>query len=373
MEVFGLVIIMLVTLFLLVLALIKINRLEYQRDCVPRVFQFNNKFDNYTLSDPLRFPFSKVIEKYGIQKVDKFEDANIILFSDYTLYDQNFNKINYKPKCNYKVFAINGVDLLANKKILAQRLEGTEYIPKSYPLGCDQSMKRLLDDHKNEKMYILKKNIQRQEGNLITTDVNYILGGKAHEDSYVVAQELLQDPLLVNGRKINMRIYLLIVIKKNLCDWYIYNDGFIYYTPKHFVKGSSDKDVNITTGYIDRKVYEENPLTIKDLYKDMGIRNSHILQKNIEKCVSVVKNKYRDDFVKLNSETPGIKFCVYGIDIAPNEDLDVVIIEANKGCSLNYHDERDGALKFGMIRDAFAVVNILDTNSADNFIEINES
>ena len=38
----------------------------------------------------------------------------------------------------------------------------------------------------------------------------------------------------------------------------------MYYTPKFFQPNSIDKDRNITTGYIDRQVYVENPLTTQD-------------------------------------------------------------------------------------------------------------
>ena len=163
-----------------------------------------------------------------------------------------------------------------------------------------------------------------------------------------MAQELLQNPLIVNKRKINLRIYLLIVIKNNLCDWFIYNNGFIYYTPQYFEKGSVEKDTNITTGFIDRKVYDTNPLTIKDLYVYLGDKKSFILQKNINVCFRELRNKYKSEFVKLNKDTPGIKFCIYGIDIAPDENLEVLVIEANKGCSLDYKDKKDGEVKYNM-------------------------
>ena len=171
-----------------------------------------------------------------------------------------------------------------------------------------------------------------------------------------------------------MRIYLLIVIKNNVCDWYIYNNGFMYYTPKHFIKGSMDKDVNITTGFIDRHVYDENPLTIQEMYKHIGREHAQILQGNIEKCFSKVCTRYKADFIKLNKDTPGIKFCIYGIDIAPDDKLDVLLIECNKGPSLDYKDKKDGALKYGMVRDAFAMVGIIPWGkgnaSPKNFIEI---
>lgn len=363
----------LVFLIVIVLALKKYRkREEHDMMCLPKFFQFNEKFDNYLKSDPMRVPFSDIAKDFDIPLVDSFFEANVIMFSDYTLYDQNFDKIPYKEKCNYKIFAINGIDLLANKKLLAERLENSGLIPKSFPLDNEEYKQELKNAHNENSIYIIKKNIQRQEGNLITKDINYILE-KAWDDNYVVAQELLQNPLIVNKRKINMRIYLLIVIKNNLCDWYIYNNGFIYYTPQYFEKGSTEKDANITTGFIDRKVYETNPLTIKDLYNHLGKKDGDKLQKNIENAFYKLRQKYKNDFVQLNKNTPGLKFCIYGIDIAPDEDLNVLIIEANKGCSLDYKSKKDGQVKYNMVRDAFGLVGILPFKNEveeDNFIQI---
>jgi hypothetical protein len=60
----------------------------------------------------------------------------------------------------------------------------------------------------------MKKNIQRQEGLKISKDKNEILN--CYKDGYAVVQELLQDPYLINGRKINLRVYCLFIKKSNL-------------------------------------------------------------------------------------------------------------------------------------------------------------
>jgi hypothetical protein len=63
----------------------------------------------------------------------------------------------------------------------------------------------------------------------------------------------------------NLRIYVLVVCNKNNYNIYAYINGFMYYTSKFFEKNSMDFDKNITSGYIDRQVYKENPLTHEDL------------------------------------------------------------------------------------------------------------
>jgi len=111
----------------------------------------------------------------------------------------------------------------------------------------------------------MKKNIQRQEGLKISNSKHEILDG--YKNGYVLVQELLQDPYLISGRKTNMRFYVLVVCKANNTDCYVHKDGFMYYTKVPFVKNSLDDAPNITTGYIDRQVYIDNPLTHYDLRK----------------------------------------------------------------------------------------------------------
>ena len=355
-------------MLLLVLFIMKWRKTDTS-ECKYRIYQLNAKFNNYEQSDKLQFPFNEVVNNNDIEIADSFKNANVIMFTDYSLYDQNFSKIPYKERCNYKVFAINGIDMLANKKILSDKLGHTDIVPISYSLDNNEMKQKLVQENYEGRTYILKRNVQRQDGLLITQDLNYIVN-QAWIDNYVVAQELLQDPYLVNGRKINLRVYLLIVIRNNLCDWYIYNDGFIYYAPEYYKKGDLSTEVNITTGLKDRAIYKENPLTHQDLYKTMEINDSVKLQKNIRNGFAKIYDIYREDLVSLNKGSPGLKWCLYGCDIAPNYQLEVKLIECNKGASLDKKDDRDGVLKYGMIRDAFSVVNIISGHS-DNFIKIN--
>jgi len=51
----------------------------------------------------------------------------------------------------------------------------------------------------------------------------------------------------------------------------------LYYTPNKFNYESNDKNCHITSGYVDGKIYEENPLTLRDFYKYLD-QNGHNLQ-----------------------------------------------------------------------------------------------
>jgi hypothetical protein len=375
--VFTVLIIILIVLLFVVLV-INHKRQFYEEKIYTqqnKIYQCNDKFETKAKSDPLSSPFKEIIESHGFELCDNFNEANIILFSDFSLIDQNIKSVKFNSKLQpYYVYGICGSDEMANKALLADCVKHnckdyTKYIPKSYILHSEEDIEILKKEHDDSKIYIIKKNIQRQEGNMITRDIDYITM-QATKDEYVVCQELLQNPYLVNKRKINMRVYMLVIVADNKSSFYIYNNGFMYYTPKYFSKNSLEKDVNITTGYIDRKVYKENPLTIQDFTNKLGKADSKLLWENLIETFKFVKTCYRKKMIEKNQEIHGIKFNIYGVDIAPDENLNTQVIEINKGPDLSYKDERDKQVKLNLVIDCLTLVKLIKNGDPTNFIKV---
>jgi hypothetical protein len=204
---------------------------------------------------------------YGIKSSNVIFDTEKMIFIPCT-YDDPEKEIDNmkKTKDNYYMI-INKCDIFVGKNYLWNFLKMfygnkvIKFLPQSYITYENDSMEEFKKEYDKNKLYIMKKNVQRQEGIIITKDYDKLINGI--KDEFIIIQELLQNPFILNGRKINLRVYILVVVKNNKCSTYVYNDGFMYYTPQFFVKGSADIDRNVTTGYIDRKVYEENPVVKK--------------------------------------------------------------------------------------------------------------
>lgn len=346
---------LLIAILFLVLLVVILLRKNYNQ--IYEVYQVNDEFDFTKPSDELYQPLNQLFTT-----VDNIKDAQLITFTDYGRIDQNIDKLPVSGKTY--VYAIQGSDIMADKASLADvfyRNKLDVYIPKTYIFN-NQPMQL-----QEGNIYFLKKNVQRQEGALITRNIEYIKKQAGH-DGYVVCQELLQDPFLVDGRKINMRVYMLIVTYPTFKIYY-YNNGFIYYAPSKFVKNSIDKDVNITTGYVDREIYRYNPLTHSDLYMQIGKQKSSVLQKNIKDVFTKFKNAYSNTLIDLNKNKK--RFNVFGVDIAPDESLGVKIMEINKSPDLSYKDERDANVKLNMVIDMFNLVGILKSaGNKNNFISV---
>lgn len=333
---------------------------------------------NQTLKD--------VLDKHG------FDETKV---DDYTLYFPcSYNNIKKEvlasslanTSANQKFFIVNNADELSSKDHIWKNLvrtyglsESSKIMPRSYILYQNEDMERFKKEYSRKKTYIMKKNIQRQEGLKITKRKKDILSG--FNNQYVVAQELLQDPYTIDKRKTNMRFYLLLVCKNNKITAYVHDNGFVYYTKVPFKKNTTSTDINITTGYIDREVYKTNPLTLQDfreyLDKDRELSSEEIniftsgnylseyafnnCHKVLNKLVESIKHTVCVGS-KLQYNT---SFQLFGVDIAFNNKLDAQIIEVNKGPDLGKKDDRDGVIKTKVVEDILKVIHVIDSDDHD--------
>jgi hypothetical protein len=316
-------------------------------------------------------------------------------------YDEINNEIDkLSPEEDQRVFIIHNADdisakdYLWNRLVISHGLEKAKTImPNTYLLNNSVDRDRLKKEFSKNNIYIMKKNIQRQEGLKITNDLNEILDAPK---SYVVVQEMLQDPYVINvsknilttdNRKTNMRFYVLVVCKDSNMDVYVFNDGFMYYTNEAFKKGSLESGPTITTGYIDRQIYENNPLTQSDFkqYLDKPGRSLNAAESSVKsqglKISNVVFNRIykllQDVFMSsIGKACEGTKlknnvsFQLFGVDVAVNDQLWPMVMEANKGPSLQIMSERDGQVKKKCVKDILKIVGALQNDSDNGFIQI---
>ena len=332
--------------------------------------------------------FTDVLKEYGIKKDNK--DWVIYFPCSYNNAHKEIEKV--KPaNPDQRVFIVTNTDEISSKSDLWKNLlkrygreEALKMSPKTYILYDNNDLELLKKEFNKKTNYILKKNIQRQEGIKITNDKNEILNGS--KDKYVVAQELLNDPYLIRGRKTNMRFYLLLVCQNNEVTAYVHDDGFMYYTKVPFKKDSNKFNSNITTGYIERWIYKVNPLTHQDYRTYLDDHNRELISSEKEiinsgqQLSQVVFSKIYDllgkvvDSVK-HSVCNGthlqnhITFQLFGADIAVDDKMNPKIIEVNIGPNLGTHDGRDSELKHRVVRDIFKVLKIVP-NEGNGFIQI---
>lgn len=292
-----------------------------------------------------------------------------------------------------RIFMLNNTDYMVSKLALWKYLKekygakvASGFIPYSWDLTDDNEVEIFKKEFSPDKLYITKNNHQRQEGLEIHNKLDTIINSR---DKYLLVQELLQDPYLISGRKINLRVYVLVIKDNNSnIKILVYRDGFMYYTSELFEKGNNKFEKNITTGYIDRKIYEENPLTHMDLRKYLDsnremtpieqyikdnypkVKISEYVFSQIYELIAFVFQTYENI---VGSKSKGVSFQVYGVDVAINDKLKPMIMEINKGPDLGAKDGRDRELKMNLARDILKSTGLLSNDSSNNFITVLEN
>ncbi len=298
-----------------------------------------------------------------------------------------------------RVFIIDGANEITAKNYMWKNMlnhhgfrKVLSLAPNTYLLYGQQKtsdIERLKKDHYDGKMYIMKKNIQRQNGIKITDNISEIIN---NHEKYILVQELVQNSFLVNGYKINLRVYVVVICHKNQTNVYMFNNGFMYYTKRKFVKGLRDSENHITTGYVERDVYYKNPLTHDDFkrYLDMnsgeryhqtnnpkiltlnessirsqGLKVSDIVFNRIEKLLADVFISFKGYICnKVSSDGKDLHIYndysvqIFGADVAIDDQLQPMIIEVNKGPDLSPKDDRDGVVKRKMMNDVLEKIGM---------------
>ena len=312
---------------------------------------------------PISFIVS--LHKTGVALNESYSiDTDMIIFRNHVI---GLDDIRWITPRVVTVYGLVSTNVFADKRHVYNPGLSLDVIDTEEERG--NFITKLKHDHMN-KVYVFKKNTQRQSGIYVSksdVDTERVVG----IGEYCVVQEGVLDPYKVNGRKINIRLYMAIVycpITREFKKPWLHDDGFVYYTkgvvPMGGYNNENITDENyVTTGYIDRKVYDNNPMTMKELFAYMKHHGTEPakLWSNIESSVydCVCKHVMPKALTKERSIDKHIndkhkRFMVFGVDMSVSRDLATCVMEINKGPDLGIKDTRDGDVKTRMMR------NVLD-------------
>jgi hypothetical protein len=323
-----------------------------------------------------------VIDENKFTKVTEGDEWDSYVPCDYTgaqgeLQQNNFFK---DPKFRNKiVLTIDGIDEIAAKDRLWNLLlkfygreKAEQLVPKSWCTYDNDQMDHFFNSYDGTgKQFIMKKNEQRQLGLAVIDSKDKAKG--ALQDGYVVIQEILDDPYLIDGRKTNFRVYVLITCSSQGKKCYVYNNGFLYYSKAKFTDGRTTDQI-ITTGYLPREVYEKNPLTLFDLYAYLDKREGSGAGLRVQK---MIRSLFANVFQALkhgvcSKGNPDVLYGqLYGADVQMNNRMDkAVLVESNKGPSLQKMDSKDEKVKKNMIRDYYQIMGLVKKDGKNGFTEV---
>jgi len=326
-----------------------------------------------------------ILDNNNIIKSD--DNWNIYIPCGYNDVEEELKKILIKDnKINKYIFGLNGCDTIVSKNKIWESLVGcfgrkhaSLLMPESFILDDLNELELFRKSYNASlnEIYILKKNIQRKEGLKLTRDYFEIIDGA--KDDYRIAQKYITNLYLINQRKVNLRIYLLIVIKDNYIYFYTSDKGKCIYTNKKYNDNDLDFESNITSYNLDMTVYKENPRNFEELalfidqnesenimkYKDSKylFNKINLLMEEISICLS--KNLYQSKNIKKT-----IAFQLFGADVIFDTELHPYLLEFNKGPDMSPRDEIDENMKNNVQTDMLKIVGILPDNGRNSFRQI---
>lgn len=276
--------------------------------------------------------------------------------------------LKIKGADNKYVFGINGCDHIVSKNYLwfllkecMGRSQAGNLMPMTFILNDHKDMDYFRQKvYKRNNIYILKKNVQRKEGLKLTKDLKTIENAKF--ENYKVVQEYKTNLYLINKRKVNLRIYLLIVMKNDKKYFYLARDGKCIYTFKEYNDNDLDFESNITSYHLDMNVYKKNPRTFNELktYINNDGNNGDALFRRIDSsmikicsCLSNDKAVFQSDNLKKSTT-----FQLFGIDYIFDKDCNPYLLEMNKGPDMIPRDDIDKVLKTKVQSHMFSKVGI---------------
>jgi len=314
-----------------------------------------------------------IFSEHGMTLAPSAEEADLFLPCSYSYAERELS-MAIPENSDSLVYAIPGMDNVVSKDglwlclVRKYGLSGaTQLMPMTYVLYDQADRSRFIHGASfqttttsgGNAVYIVKKNIQRQEGLLLMRKSDLLASPlqlqNLSQQGYVVLQEFMDDPYLIAGHKINLRVYVFVKCRGGQQSAYMYPDGFVYYTPKVYMY-STDPGSTITTGY-SRELYEKYPLSHSDLRRYLGFNASmtlfHNIRDNIKKTMKAVTS------VICTMQKGRANFQLFGTDFQINQDLSVRVLEWNKGPSMSEFDTRDAALKKDVQAAALSLLGII--------------
>lgn len=291
---------------------------------------------------------------------------------DFNYFSESYNKSKPELKDRKTIFAISGCDLLASKDKLWQALE-TKYtrsearliMPETYITANKHDMELFKQRFNSKKIYICKKNIQDKKGlELVSGDYNLIIK-KVYSEKYKLVQEYLENPLLIKGRKLNLRLYFVVLCDESV-KMYLYSEGKCIYTNKNYSKNANINDLesHITSVNLDVAIYDDLPESMEDLKKFLGDDKFRSLFDKIIAKLKKITLTIKPNVCNINKDYDG--FQLFGLDIIIDEKMNPYVLEFNKGPAMTYKTKNDKKLKTQLFNDLFCLANLSEKDKCSS-------
>lgn len=232
-----------------------------------------------------------------------------------------------------------------------------------------------LDEYKKSpnQLWIMKPVGKAQgRGIFIITNLNQLInwknslkGGQENlVNELFIAQKYIMNPLLIGGKKFDLRIYAL-VTTYNPLTVYFYRSGFARFTSQRFSTNFEDISNNLV--HLTNVAIQKNSDTYDKVTGgkwDLRSLKLYLLSKYGREKVNLLFNDIQDIVLKSLFSVQKVivndRHCfeLYGYDILIDDNLKPWLIEINANPSLTANTDKDSEMKIKMLDDMCTILDL---------------
>lgn len=339
------------------------------------VFFRNNEegFTNYYRCEkrPLGGIYKEILNEESVNLTQDLSEFNLYYPCGYNGVEKELRALDLGGKTGQNIFGICGSDTIASKsslwKVVSEhygREFASKLIPESWLLKDNREFPLFKQQFTADKIYILKKNVQRKKGIKLTSDLEEV--ENAYKNKYVMVQEK-HDSIIINKRRLNLRIYVFVVYKNGKKSVYIHDSAKVLYTSKDVEENSSSNseefETLITNSYVtDLEIYNKNPLTLNKLLvylEDNRGVNSVALKQKIYAVLKNVMIALLPKVCNCKNMRDQNMYQMFGADVLIDTKFKPYVLEFNKGPDMKHKDDADYKLKKKVIFDTFEKIGVI--------------
>ena len=317
--------------------------------------------NNYLLYPPIfnllwtwKKPKLNYARLLSFQKVNHFPDSYHLTRKDLLkLHIQEI--VDYNNKKKKKKSNKNSQDFF---NIIPQ----TFILPKEHLLFLEHFTANSLKEKRNNYWILKPSNSSRGRGITLLNNIEHI---DIKNSSYIV-QKYIKNPLLINGYKFDLRLYVLLTSIKPL-ECFIYKQGFARFATKKYNLQSNDHYIHLTNTSIQnnnlKNINHDFPQDIMNGYSKISLiyLKKLLIKMNIsfddlwQKIIKIIIKSLVCIEDHMNSHISA--FELFGYDILIDNNLQPWLIEINSSPDMKCLSTLDQDIKPKLIEDTIKIIN----------------
>lgn len=317
----------------------------------------------------------QIFEKQNISRTNSDKDWDLFLPCGYNYIEKQLDQLKLN-RPDQMIFGITDCDNIVSKPMLWSIL-ATKYgrsvaktiMPESYVIGSSEDLDIFKQQFRKGQIYILKNWKQRKLGLKLTK--NYQMITKCPKSKYQVVQKYITNPYLLDGRKINFRIYLLIVCHQGISSFYVNKNLKCIYTQQKFsLTDIKTQERHFTSLNLNPQIYEQLPFNRYELSRYWGQTQFDQLMNSINKSLYLLALAIKPWICQSQKYYHNLTFQLFGLDYLIDAQFKPWLLEINKGPDMAQTYYKEVEVNQKVLEDTYNLITSKQSSNNNDYFLI---